>query len=101
MGMAEFSSFVLHHLTLQSFTAILLQASDHRVIHVDSVNFDAALPSYGTQSGMHVAEGGKVTSPVMMWLEALDMLLSRIDRNLLSRVVAISGAAQQVRIIHP
>ena len=79
----------------QSLTVILLQARDHRIIHVDSVNYDSVLPSYGTQSGMHVSSDGKVTSPVMMWLEAMDILMERLDKDLLARVVAVSGSAQQ------
>ncbi len=43
------------------------------------------------------SDGLTVTSPVEMWLKALDMLLSRIkDSDVdLGRVAAISGAGQQ------
>lgn len=46
-----------------------------------------------------MSEGGVVTSPVNMWLQALDLLLERISASengtsLLARVCAISGAGQ-------
>lgn len=52
-----------------------------------------------TTSGVHQSAGGVVTSPVAMWIEAVDLLLTRIHeseggKELLARVAAISGAAQ-------
>lgn len=54
---------------------------------------------FSTTSGVHLGENGVVTSPVAMWLEALDLLFTQMYRSplgraLLGRVVAISGAAQ-------
>lgn len=47
-----------------------------------------------------MSEGGVVTSPVLMWPKAIDLLFERISnsdggQSLLSRVCAISGAGQQ------
>lgn len=52
-----------------------------------------------TKSGVHSGEKGVVTSPVAMWIEAVDLLFERIaasegGKDLLSRVKAISGAGQ-------
>ena len=64
-----------------------------------SVNFDDELPHYNTRSGMHRVpeEGGeRVTSPVFMWLEAVDILLTRLGAAVpLQRVAALSASAQQ------
>lgn len=84
-------------LSTQSVTAVLVEAPPSlRVVDVQRVVFDDDLPKYATKNGMHVApQGGRVTSPVMMWLEALDRLFAKLDRGLLARVVAVSGSAQQ------
>lgn len=69
------------HLTLRSET---------------SVAFDKDLPHYGTQKGVFV-KGKQVLSPVAMWIEALDLLCSRMkaDGVPLNRIQAISGSGQQ------
>lgn len=76
------------------------------IIHHRAVNYDRDLPHYNTKGGMHV-DGARVRSPVLMWLEALDLLLSHLvdDSNAgvstsgqpyrLSDVVALSGSGQQ------
>jgi xylulokinase len=83
------------------------------------VRFDEDLPHYGyaydsafgppsrahprrpcrTKSGVLMGDGGVVTSPVAMWVEAVDLLFSKIAaaedaKDLLCRVAALSGAAQ-------
>lgn len=84
-------------LSTQSVTAVLVEGpSLDTILQLETVNFDADLPKYGTKNGMHVApQGGRVTSPVMMWLEALDLVFAKLKPELLARVVAVSGSAQQ------
>ena len=78
------------------------------VVHSKSLNYDNDLPHFNTQGGMHTSSSGaQVHSPVLMWLEALDLLLSQLvdDQNQgtstsglpfrLSDVVALSGSGQQ------
>jgi xylulokinase len=63
-----------------------------------AVNFDADLPAYKTRGGVHRhADGLTVTSPPLMWVEALDLLLARMIKAKipLSRIVAVSGSGQQ------
>ena len=63
-----------------------------------SVNFDADLPAYRTVGGVHRHKDGlTVTSPSIMWAEALDLLLARMKKQKcpLDRIVAISGSGQQ------
>lgn len=79
----------------QSLSATLVDAATLKIVHREALNFDAELSHYGTKNGMHRSgEGGAcVTSPVTMWVEALDTVLSRLARGPvpLSRVAAISG----------
>ncbi|XP_076577627.1 xylulose kinase isoform X1 [Chaetodon auriga] len=68
------------------------------VIHQNNVQFDSELPEFRTQGGVHLhADGLTVTSPVLMWVKALDLLLDKMKRAGLdlSRVRALSGSGQQ------
>ncbi|XP_029794650.1 xylulose kinase [Suricata suricatta] len=68
------------------------------VFYEDSVHFDRDLPEFGTQGGVHVHQDGlTVTSPVLMWVQALDVLLERMKASGFdfSQVLALSGAGQQ------
>lgn len=83
-------------LSTQSVTAVYIDpAQGNRAVHTDSVNFDSELPHFKTQNGMHIRAGGEVTSPLLMWLEALDLLFSRQPPELNAKVVAVSGSGQQ------
>uniref|UniRef100_A0A672MET1 Xylulose kinase n=1 Tax=Sinocyclocheilus grahami TaxID=75366 RepID=A0A672MET1_SINGR len=68
------------------------------VIHQNSVQFDSELPEFRTHGGVHIhADKLTVTSPALMWVKALDVLLEKM-RNTgfdFSRVKAISGSGQQ------
>ncbi|CAM9439927.1 unnamed protein product [Ectocarpus fasciculatus] len=72
-------------LSTQSLTLVVLDddpAADH--VYLDSVVYDTELPQYQTEHGMHVSDGDDgeknavVTSPVTMWLDAIDVGLSRL-----------------------
>ncbi|XP_039093156.1 xylulose kinase isoform X7 [Hyaena hyaena] len=68
------------------------------VFYEDSVHFDRDLLEFGTQGGVHVHEDGlTVTSPVLMWVQALDIILERMKSSGFdfSQVLALSGAGQQ------
>jgi xylulokinase len=65
------------------------------VVFESAVNFDTDLPHYQTNGGaIHHADGLTVTAPTMMWVESLDLLLSRmVDQSFpFSRIVAVSGS---------
>lgn len=71
---------------------------DLNVLHRDHVHFDSELPEFRTQGGVHVhADGLTVTSPVLMWVKALDLLLDKMKEAEFdfSRVRALSGSGQQ------
>jgi len=67
------------------------------VIHDFLVGYDSDLPQYGTTNGAtHGPGDGQVTSPVAMWIEAIDLILQRMkDAGVdFSRIRAVSGAGQ-------
>ncbi|XP_033258005.2 xylulose kinase isoform X3 [Orcinus orca] len=67
------------------------------VFYEDSVHFDRDLLEFGTQGGVHVHEDGlTVTSPVLMWVQALDIILEKMKASGFdfSQVLALSGAGQ-------
>ncbi|XP_064187159.1 xylulose kinase isoform X2 [Anguilla rostrata] len=68
------------------------------VIHQDNVQFDSELSEYRTQGGVHIqSDRLTVTSPVLMWVKALDRILEKMknDGFDFSRVKALSGSGQQ------
>eukprot|EP00903_Cladosiphon_okamuranus_P007840 g7585.t1 len=111
-------------LSTQSLTLVVLpDAPGEEYVYIDSVQYMTALPEYMTEHGMHVSDGDHgeknavVTSPVTMWLAAIDMALSRLanlsspppssgggiasptklgwGRAVLARVRAVSVSGQQ------
>ena len=82
----------------QSLTALMIDVESKKVSHEKSVNFDEALPQYGTKSGTLPSDDPSlVHSPPMMWVEALDLLLSEANSEgwPLSEVEIIAGSGQQ------
>ncbi|XP_062235351.1 xylulose kinase [Platichthys flesus] len=68
------------------------------VLHQSIVHFDSELPEFRTQGGVHLhGDGLRVTSPVLMWVKALDLLLDKMKTAEFdfSRVRALSGSGQQ------
>ncbi|XP_039983015.1 xylulose kinase isoform X2 [Xiphias gladius] len=68
------------------------------VVHQNNVQFDSELPEFRTRGGVHLgADRLTVTSPVLMWVKALDLLLDKMKRAGFdfSRVRALSGSGQQ------
>ncbi|CAJ0578608.1 unnamed protein product, partial [Mesorhabditis spiculigera] len=62
-----------------------------------AVNFDKDLPQFGTNNGVH-QNGDVVTSPVSLWLAAVDLLFTKLAKSGeidLRNVRAISGCGQQ------
>jgi len=63
-----------------------------------AVNFDTDLPQYGTRGGvLHGPEGsGEVFSPVMMVVEAFELLFERIGKAKwdVGRIAGVAAAGQ-------
>ncbi|KAI0792194.1 D-xylulose kinase [Abortiporus biennis] len=84
-------------LSTQGLKAVLI-TEESQVIHESSVKFDEDLPHFGTANGaIKGPEEGQVTSPVKMWLEAIDLLMERIkSANInFARILGVSGDGQQ------
>ena len=85
----------------QSLTATLIDVEGDRreVIRELSLAYDAELPSYGTDHGvLRGADPAVVVAPPLMWIEALDRMMTRLSAGYqreMSRIAAISGSAQQ------
>jgi xylulokinase len=80
-------------------TAIVIDIDRDRkqIVFESSVKFDEALPHYGTRHGVlpRTDPAVAVSSP-LMWLDALDMMMSRVAAGVdASRLAAIAGSAQQ------
>ena len=71
----------------------------------ECVQFDTELPEYRTDGGVHGKDSrdGRITSPTLMWVKAVDMLMDkiRIAGIDFSQVAAISGAGQVSMIAIP
>ncbi|XP_036189074.1 xylulose kinase isoform X2 [Myotis myotis] len=83
---------------IRSYVKVVAVDAAMNVFYEDSVHFDRDLPEFGTQGGVHVHQDGlTVTSPVLMWVQALDILLEKMRASGFdfSRVLALSGAGQQ------
>ncbi|KAL0095031.1 hypothetical protein J3Q64DRAFT_1091378 [Phycomyces blakesleeanus] len=68
---------------------------DHSIVLEEAVNFDNDLPEFGIRHGA-IQNGNVVTSPTLMWVKALDILLSKLEKSrYIGKIKAISGAGQQ------
>ncbi|XP_049726838.1 xylulose kinase isoform X1 [Elephas maximus indicus] len=77
---------------------VVAVGADLNVFYEDSVHFDRDLPQFGTQGGVHIHKDGlTVTSPVLMWVQALDIILEKMKASGFdfSQILALSGAGQQ------
>lgn len=80
----------------QSASALLLDLKTNQIIWEHSIPFHS-LDHYQTQNGVFHGEKGEVTSPPLMWVEALELLMARLarDDHDVKSIAAISGAGQQ------
>lgn len=82
----------------QGLKCVVMSATG-AVVHEEGLNFDRDLSWYKTQSGCYAeADGLTVTAPSIMFAEALDMLLGRIQAKapqVLAKVAAVSASGQQ------
>lgn len=83
-------------LSTQQLKAIVIQ-SDLKVVHEAKVDFDADLSQYGIKHGVLHPSETEVTAPVAMWIDALELVLTRLKSKgcEMERIAGISGAGQQ------
>ncbi|KIJ20938.1 xylulokinase [Paxillus involutus ATCC 200175] len=97
MNTSQSPLFLGFDLSTQQLKAIII-SEDSSIVHESAVHFDRDLPGYGTSNGaVRGPDQGEVTSPVRMWLEAIDLVMQRVKSAGvdLSVIAAISGAGQQ------
>ncbi|KAG6402606.1 hypothetical protein SASPL_134803 [Salvia splendens] len=82
----------------QSMKATVLDASLN-IVAQEIVNFDSELSHYKTKDGVYrdPSVNGRIVSPTIMWVEALDLILERLHKSGLDfgKIVAVSGSGQQ------
>jgi xylulokinase len=82
----------------QSLSAVVIDLDARRVVHEKSLNFDRALPEYGTQNGVLPNPDPLVKhSSPLLWAAALDRLFTELKQDgvALGEILAISGSGQQ------
>ncbi|KAJ4816217.1 Xylulose kinase [Rhynchospora pubera] len=99
MGFAfpEDSLFLGFDSSTQSLKATVLDGN-LTLVESQTVHFDSELPHYKTKDGVYrdPNEDGRIVSPTLMWVEALDLLLEKLKSKVdLTKVTAISGSGQQ------
>lgn len=69
------------------------------IVLSELVNYDSELPHYNTKGGVFRDPfvNGRIVSPTLMWVEALDLILHRLEKSNLDfgKIAAVSGSAQQ------
>ncbi|ESQ43707.1 hypothetical protein EUTSA_v10013140mg [Eutrema salsugineum] len=82
----------------QSLKATVLD-SGLNIVTSQLVHFDSDLPNYKTRDGVYRDPNvnGRIVSPTLMWVEALDLLLQKLsEANFdFGKVIAVSGSGQQ------
>lgn len=82
----------------QSLSALVVNSHSGQVVLDESVNFGKDLPQYNSPQGvLPNGESNICHSNPLMWVEALDLLLSRVKASGFdwSKIRGISGAGQQ------
>ncbi|MEP4076841.1 xylulokinase [Haloferula sp.] len=81
----------------QSLSALIIDPANGSVAHESSVNFGTDLPAYNSPSGfIPGGADGEVHADPLMWIEAIDLLFSRVAESFdLSQVTAIAASGQQ------
>ncbi|CAG8975750.1 hypothetical protein HYALB_00011222 [Hymenoscyphus albidus] len=97
MSTADGPLYLGFDLSTQQLKAIVI-TSQLKVLYEAKVDFDADLGKYGIHKGVFVNETEhEVNAPVAMWLEAIDLVLQRLQEKEtpFHRIKGISGAGQQ------
>lgn len=81
----------------QSLTCVIIDPTSGEITSQSSVNFGADLPEYHSPSGfIPGGANGAVHANPLMWLDALDLLLTRLAATTdLSKIKIIAGSGQQ------
>lgn len=82
-------------LSTQKLKVVAVDVSNLETFHEKSLTFETDLKHFKTTKGVHI-HGDEVYSPVEMWIEALDVILGKMEEEKFpfERVQVISGAGQ-------
>ncbi|KAJ2121319.1 hypothetical protein IW147_004347 [Coemansia sp. RSA 720] len=81
-------------LSTQQLKGVLMNQHSS-IVYEMGIVFDDELPEFNTSNGRYV-NGDTVTAPVLMWVAAVDLFMSRLKATGLAPYIhGISGAAQQ------
>ncbi|XP_058069587.1 xylulose kinase 2-like [Magnolia sinica] len=97
-SLPEDSLFLGFDSSTQSLKATVLD-NNLNIVASEVVHFDSELPHYKTKDGVYrdPLVNGRIVSPTLMWVEALELLLGKFVKAELDfgRIAAISGSGQQ------
>jgi len=82
----------------QSLSSVVIDYDLRKVVYEKSLNFDQALPQYGTRNGVLPNPDPLIKHcPPLMWAEALDLLFAEMKKDgvALDKILAVSGSGQQ------
>ena len=81
----------------QSTKLVVIDVTSSSVVHVDAVIYDSDLPQYKTKNGVIGNAEGVSESDPNMWIEALDLLFSRLSKSKIpiENIKSISVSGQQ------
>ncbi len=81
----------------QSLTGTIIDTVQHSLLASVSINFGQELPQYEAQNGYVTNEKNEFLASPLMWLDALELLLVKFQKQGvdLSRIQSIAGTAQQ------
>jgi xylulokinase len=82
----------------QSLTGTVINLKNNKLISEVDLNYDIIFPEYNTTNGVINFKDPKVVhSNPRMWIDALELLFEKIKnrKNIIRRIQAISGSAQQ------
>ncbi|CAI4062783.1 hypothetical protein SKDZ_07G4370 [Saccharomyces kudriavzevii ZP591] len=93
--MSQDSYYLGFDLSTQQLKCLAIN-QELKIVHSETVEFEKDLPHYRTKKGVYI-HGDVIECPVAMWLEALDLVLSKYRKAdfPLEKVKAISGSCQQ------
>lgn len=97
ISLPQDSLFLGFDSSTQSLKATVLD-SNLNIIASELVHFDSELPHYKTKDGVYrdPSVNGRIVSPTLMWVEALDKMLQKLSKKIdFGKVAAVSGSGQQ------
>ncbi|KAH7098272.1 actin-like ATPase domain-containing protein [Auriculariales sp. MPI-PUGE-AT-0066] len=83
-------------LSTQQLKAVLVERNGH-IAHEAAVHFDSEVPQHGTSGGAHRGPNGRVTAPVAMWIDALELVFDKLKKANapFGRIAGVGGSGQQ------